>query len=125
MKNVNHKLLFISVILIFITIISLLFFEKTQIYYGSVFVQVEIQEEKTVKVAYVIMPDKININEIEYLKIEYVSGYETISSSNLEYKEGMLIIKNIKYDSILPNNNQILLFGKKVTIFKYLISNLY
>ncbi|WP_342275052.1 hypothetical protein [Spiroplasma endosymbiont of Cantharis lateralis] len=120
--RVHFSLLFILVIFI----ISLVLLKKQQIYTGSVFIQEYINEDGTINAdLYLISNNSLNITLIDYIILETNQGNMYVYSSNLEYSNSLIKININNIGSIKYPSNNVLIFGEKISLLSYLLSNVF
>ncbi|WP_339030468.1 hypothetical protein [Spiroplasma endosymbiont of Cantharis nigra] len=120
--RVHFSLLFILVIFI----ISLVLLKKQQIYTGSIFIQEYINEDGTINAdLYLISNNSLNITLIDYIILETNQGNMYVYSSNLEYSNSLIKININNIGSIKYPSNNVLIFGEKISLLSYLLSNVF
>ncbi|WP_342258989.1 hypothetical protein [Spiroplasma endosymbiont of Dioctria linearis] len=120
--RVHFSLLFILVIFI----IFLVLLKKQQIYTGSVFIQEYIDEDGNISAdLYLISNNSLNITLIDYIILETNQGNMYVYSSNLEYSNSLIKININNIGSIKYPSNNVLIFGEKISLLSYLLSNVF
>ncbi|WP_339033678.1 hypothetical protein [Spiroplasma endosymbiont of Cantharis rufa] len=120
--RVHFSLLFILVIFI----ICLVLLKKQQIYTGSVFIQEYIDEDGTINAdLYLISNNSLNITLIDYIILETNQGNMYVYSSSLEYSNSLIKISINNIGSIKYPSNNVLIFGEKISLLSYLLSNVF
>jgi|GEM_PF-5452326 len=126
MKN---KIFFTSLYLLmvsFLMMILLIFVQKNDIYSEFLIVQEKIDiNGKLKKEIFILNENKINISSIEYFTINYQMGSQNFNSNYLEYKDGLIYLKNIDPNNIISFKDTIVFYGPKISLLNYLLSCLY
>ncbi|ALD66641.1 hypothetical protein [Spiroplasma cantharicola] len=123
-KNLTVHFCLLFTLLIFIAILILL--KKQQVYTGSVFIQEYIDEDGTVTAdLYLISNKSLNISLIDYIILETNQGNMYVYSSNLEYSDSLIKISINNIGSIKYPSNNVLIFGEKISLLSYLLSNVF
>ncbi|QBQ07904.1 hypothetical protein SGLAD_v1c07050 [Spiroplasma gladiatoris] len=124
MKGITSHI-FLAFFLIATLFLSLFIIKKQNIYWGNYFIQDKLNDKDMFeKKIYVLVEQKINIDSIVSIKVEYKSGYRHYDKKFLKFESGILQLQNIDIEGLDQKNNKVLLYGSNSNLLNYLLSNL-
>ncbi|ARU91448.1 hypothetical protein SCLARK_00829 [Spiroplasma clarkii] len=125
MKNKSLGSYFCHCLLALTGIIGLLFLQKTNIYHEVVVVQDQVDETGQIsRKAILLTQSKINLSEIRYFTINYVTTAQNLPTKHLVYKDGLLYLEDVDLKNLQSFVSTVELYGAKTSLFKYLFASL-
>ncbi|AUB31838.1 hypothetical protein [Spiroplasma floricola] len=120
------KMLYFLLIFLLLFLLSLALLKKQQTFYGSVYIQEYIDEQGIIKKdLYLLSSKNLNISLIDYIILETNQGNMFVNASKLEYSNSLIKININNIGSIKYPSNNVLIYGEKVSLLSYLLSNIF
>ncbi|WP_338984548.1 hypothetical protein [Spiroplasma endosymbiont of Diplazon laetatorius] len=120
------KTLYILLISLIFVIIILCVIKKQQVFLGSLYLQEYIDDNGIVNTDLYLLSDKnLNISLIDYIILETNQGNMFVDSSKLEYSNSLIKIGINNIGSIKYPVNHVLIYGEKISLLSYLLSNIF
>ncbi|AUM62807.1 hypothetical protein [Spiroplasma monobiae] len=120
------RTLYLMLFIIVFVLIILLLIQKQQIFSGSIYIQEYIDGQgDIIRDLYLLSNKNLNISLIDYIILETNQGNMFVDSSKLEYSNSLIKIKVNNIGSVKYPSNNVLIYGEKISLLSYLLSNIF
>lgn len=122
----NRKyILIISLLFLVASIFALSIIQKDVTYKGQIQYQYSLDENGGLKKqCFLIVDNKMNINNLRYFDLNMLSGKRRFVLSNLEFKNSGILIK-IEDIDFIGKNSTITLYERQESILSYLLNTIF